>query len=282
MWWVEKDKEVFSEKIWSSGWSCLCPSAELFLNGFSLIFLFLRYTDDTDVNRSVVERVDRNWFAERSESCLESWSSRSSMLVTSLSPSGEDQMKDDEGLSIAFFCRFFSLFFSSVEFDSISIESFLSISLSSKSRFLHQFGPSIDLSFFFRCSSSMVNEQLFHFKLSRSVSSRFESDNQFEWLVHSWSNSAAGCLSNWTDRVDQCVIECLQHTRIDLCSHQPVGDHGESRSSGDIDDQQWRGTNSSLESGKSFDRSRWKSIQCQCKQSSLFLWRSFVDDHPSV
>jgi hypothetical protein len=56
----------------------------------------------------------------------------------------------------------FSLFFSSIVIDSISIECFISSSLPSKSRFLHQF----NVQFFVRCASlSLVDPELFHAEL---------------------------------------------------------------------------------------------------------------------
>ena len=128
--------------------------------------------------------------------CRKSSSNRLISIVPSLQDNSEPEDCRLKSRWTRFYCSF-SLFSSWIVFDSIWINWCLTSLFPSKSRFLHQFfgqvGMQIFVFVFFSSCLSLVDWKLFDFELFGKFSSRsFESGDQFEWIIRSWSNTTVG------------------------------------------------------------------------------------------
>ena len=156
----------------------------------------------------------------------------------------------------------FSMFSARGDSHSEWIESFLSDWISTKSRFLSDLEHRSELQRFSGNTVSMVDEQLLPFYLPECTSNRSNIDpHHDEWIVHSSSDVALWCLWVEIDRHDEYFIK-FKNESIHLRQNHCRGNHGQSRSIGNVDDHSRIWTGSEIESRPLFSRSRWKSIQC--------------------
>ena len=135
-------------------------------------------------------------------------------------------LSDSPSLSPACSSFRFSLFFTHVNIDSQHIESFVSSSISTKSRFLSQFKHWTELHPFSNDQYPMDNQELFHLCLSQFIPIGFhDHQHHIQWILHSIPNTSFRSL--WVDiNGDYEYLVTSNIIKISLCPHHSLWYHG--------------------------------------------------------